>query len=191
MLKLDSEERDLLMKRNLFAVFLLLAIGLLLMGCSENSGPPTEDEAAEPEALAVAPEFDLEKLDGTRVTSADLKGKVVIVDFWATWCAPCIAEIPNYNELTAKYADSDVVLLGITLESGSKESVISEVNELGIKYPIVMGNDEVVQGFGGVIGYPTTFLVSKDWKVHQRYLGLKTNKKEMIEKDVEALLAQQ
>ena len=176
------------MKKIALALFAALAGCILLAGCSENSGPAASEDLSAPEELKTAPEFDLEKLDGTFLKSADLKGKVIIVDFWATWCAPCIQEIPNFNALSEKFG-KDVVMLGVTLESGSRESVQSEVKELNIKYPIVMGNDKMVEGFGGLIGYPTTFLVSKDWKIYQRYLGLRLNKKDVIDKDIQTLLA--
>ncbi len=189
MVKLVSNERDIRMNKRALAILTAFALSIFLAGCSENSGPATDDDAAVQEELKPAPEFDLEKLDGTIMKSADLKGKVIVVDFWATWCAPCLSEIPNYNALQEKFGD-DVVFLGVTLESGSKESVISEVKELNIKYPLVMGNDEMVQGFGGVIGYPTTFMVTKDWKIYQRYLGVKANKKELLDKDIQLLLAQ-
>lgn len=189
MVKLGSNERDIRMNKRALAILTALALSIFLAGCSENSGSATDDDAAVQEELKPAPEFDLEKLDGTILKSADLKGKVIVVDFWATWCAPCLSEIPNYNALQEKFGD-DVVFLGVTLESGSKESVISEVKELNIKYPLVMGNDEMVQGFGGVIGYPTTFMVSKDWKIYQRYIGVKANKKELLDKDIQLLLAQ-
>jgi thiol-disulfide isomerase/thioredoxin len=165
-----------------------------MFGCGTAAPNPTADStgvAGEvPSGLKPAPEYTLENIAGGTMSSDDLKGKIAIVDFWATWCAPCIEEIPNYNELSAKYADKGVVLLGVTLESGSIDEVKPKVTEFNMKYPVVMGNDKVVEGFGGVFGFPTTFVVTQDGKIYQKYLGLRSNKRELLEKDIEKLLAQ-
>lgn len=179
------------MKKMAFLVSIMI-LSALLFGCggldpaaSSNSTPANSLKEAKP-----APDFDLEKIAGGALKSADLKGKVVIVDFWATWCAPCIQEIPNYNALYEKWSGKGVELIGVTLESGALDDVKAEVIDLNMKYPVVMGDDDIGQGFGGLIGFPTTFVVSKDWKIHQKYLGLTQNKKEKLEKDIQTLLAQ-
>ena len=120
---------------------------------------------------------------------ADLKGKVSVIDFWATWCEPCIREIPNFNKLHEAYPGEEVEVIAITVESPHGE-IASKVKEFGMKYPVLVGNDEVVKGFGGLIGFPTTFLVTKDWKVYKKYLGALPNKQETIKKDIEKLLAE-
>ena len=136
-----------------------------------------------------APEFTLKNVLGGELKSADLKGKVVVVDIWATWCVPCKVEIPGYNELRAKYKDQGVEFVGVTFDSGSLEKVKPWVKELEIKYPVVMGTDAVDAGFGGHPGYPTTILVGKDWKVYRKFLGSVPSKKALLEKDILALLS--
>lgn len=134
-----------------------------------------------------APEFSLASLAGGTIDSEDLKGKVVVVDFWATWCQPCIREIPNYNALHAEHSDSDVVMLGITLESGAFANVEPFIPRLDIEYPVVMGDEDVVTGFGGYPGFPTTFVVSPDWQIYKKYIGNLPGKVELIEQDIRDL----
>jgi thiol-disulfide isomerase/thioredoxin len=107
------------------------------------------------------PEFDVHTIAGGRLSSADLKGKVVVVDFWATWCRPCVMEIPGYNKLSEEAARTDVEVLGVAVESGPLDDVKAKVKELGIKYPVVMDAKSLVHGFGGYTGVPTTFVFEK------------------------------
>ena len=162
----------------------------LFGGCraSETAAPTSNTQTGTLKPLGDMPKFELERVAGGKLNSDELKGKVVVVDFWATWCQPCIQEIPNYNKMKEEYSGKDVEILGVTLESGSLEDAKPKVEELKMAYPVVMGTDEVVDGFGGLIGFPTTFLVGKDGKVYKKYLGLTAKKKETIEKDIQALL---
>jgi cytochrome c biogenesis protein CcmG, thiol:disulfide interchange protein DsbE len=170
--------------KNLVVVSLL---ALFLFGCASQ---PTETAGNAPlKALGDMPSFELDRVAGGKLNSEELKGKVLVVDFWATWCAPCIEEIPNYNQLAAQYKDQGVEVIGITLESGSLEDAKPKVEEFDMKYPVVMGDDAVVEGVGGLIGFPTTFLVGKDGKIYRKYLGMTAKKKERIEQDLALLLA--
>jgi thiol-disulfide isomerase/thioredoxin len=144
---------------------------------------------AGPSPLGDAPHFSLINVAGGTVQSTEFAGKVVIVDFWATWCKPCIEEIPKYNKLRENLAEKGVEILGITLESGKLDEVRPEVAKLKIRYPVVMGTDKIGDEFGGLVGFPTTFVVGKDWKIYKKYLGAVANKTEKIEQDVIALLA--
>jgi cytochrome c biogenesis protein CcmG, thiol:disulfide interchange protein DsbE len=136
-----------------------------------------------------APEFDLEKVTGGRLKSSDLKGKVVVVDFWATWCVPCKVEIPHYNKLVEKMKGKNFEFVGVTFDSETPKDVLPFLQDLKITYPITMGTDEVDSGFGGHFAYPTTFLLSKDWKIEQKYVGYKPNKIKDLEARIEKLLA--
>ena len=123
------------------------------------------------------------------MNSTDLKGKVVVVEFWATWVSPAKAVIPEYNRLRRKLKDQGVEFLGITYQSGSVEEIAQFASQLQIEYPVVVGTDVVNQGFGGTPGFPTTFLVGKDWNVYRRILGQTADKIPNLEKDITALLA--
>jgi thiol-disulfide isomerase/thioredoxin len=167
---------------------LALSVALILLGCTANTGKAGGPAPSSQKSMA--PNFELENVAGGTLKSADLKGKVTVVDFWATWCEPCISEIPNYNAIRQSYADKGVEILGVTVESGPLKDIKPKVEELKMKYPVVVGTDKVIDGFGGLIGFPTTFIVDKDWRVYKKYLGMTRNKKEMIEKDLQKLIAE-
>ena len=161
-----------------------LAIALALFGCTSRQPVSTSEKSATPKGPA--PDFDLENVAGGKIKAAELKGKVSVIDFWATWCEPCIAEIPKFNQLHEQYPNIQVI--GITVMS-PHEDIKPKVAETGMKYTVLVGNDDVMDGFGGLIGFPTTFIVTKDWKIYKKYLGALPNKQERIKKDIEKLLA--
>ena len=133
----------------------------------------------------------LDKPSGGTLAFADLEGEILILDFWATWCAPCISEIPHYNEFHAEYDGKGVHLIGVTLESGSAEDVVAFAQDPAhmIHYPLVMGNDQVVDTYGPVWGFPTTVLVGPDGKVVKTWLGPGAGKQEQLRELVDELLA--
>ena len=161
----------------------LLCGAALLAGCvnTSKSNRPLK-------VMQDAPEFALKNVQGGEITSASLKGKVLVLDFWATWCPPCEAEIPNYNQLYAQYKAQGVEFLGVTFDSGSIDAVKKEVAALEIHYPVSMATDEIDAALGGHLGYPTTFVIGKDWKVYRKINGMIGNKKEFLEKDIRELL---
>ena len=142
------------------------------------------------QTLQRVPAFDLESLDGTRFTSKALEGKVVLVDFWATWCAPCIAEIPQWNELYTRYQSKGLVVVGMTIRSGWASDIKQDAAKLKMAYPVVVGNDDVEKGFGGIWGFPTTFLVNRKGQIYKKYSGTYSQKRAQIEADIQRLLAE-
>jgi len=123
----------------------------------------------------------MKSLDDKDVTVGDYHGKVVLVNFWATWCDPCRLEIPWLIEMQNKYADKGFTVLGIAMDEEGKPVVAPfvakeryEVNgqKLAMNYPIVVGNEKVAERFGGLLGYPTSILLSRDGKVLKRTTGL-------------------
>lgn len=139
------------------------------------------------EAPRVAAEFKLSDLDGRQISSEDLKGSVVVLDFWATWCGPCLAEMPAFNSLHGKYAGRGVKVVGIAVQSGWAQDIKPYRDQYKIAYPILVGDDEVVEKYG-VIGFPTTYILDKDLKVHRKFTG-KLPGKEELEREIESLLA--
>src|SRR5262245_10509310 len=130
---------------------LILVIALILNGCT---GSQQTGKAGPAPQKSNAPDFELENVAGGTLKSADLKGKVTAVDFWATWCEPCLEEIPNYNAIRQSYSDKGVEILGVTVESGPLKDIKPKVEQFKMNYPVVVGNDKVVDGFGGLIGFP-------------------------------------
>jgi thiol-disulfide isomerase/thioredoxin len=145
-------------------------------------------QAAQAERDAVA-YFKLENIAGGFMTSEDLKGKVTVVDLWATWCPPCVAEIPIYNELYDAFRGQDVAIVGIAVESPRRD-IPSKVRQLGIKYPVLIGDDEVLHAFGRIQGYPTTVVIDKEGKIYKQYMGSMPHKEETIKQDIQHLLAE-
>jgi len=137
--------------------------------------------AANPTVLMAAPDVTLMDLDGKNLSLAQYKGKVVLVNFWATWCDPCRVEIPWLIEMQQKYSAKGFTVLGIAMdEEGakvvnpfvSKERFDVNGAQSQMNYPIVIGNDEAADKFGGLLGYPTSVLVSRDGKVIKRITGI-------------------
>ncbi|MEY3607631.1 MAG: hypothetical protein RLZZ447_419 [Verrucomicrobiota bacterium] len=122
--------------------------------------------------LSAAPAWTLKDVDGKPVRFADFKGKVVVIDFWATWCPPCREEIPGYIEMTKKYGKDGLVIIGISLDQAGPGVVRPFMAKSGINYPIVMGDDATVAAFGGVEGIPTTFLIDREGRIRDKKVGM-------------------
>jgi thiol-disulfide isomerase/thioredoxin len=138
---------------------------------SAEASPVAPNAIAALPKLGAAPAWRLEDLAGKPVTSDQFKGKVVVVDFWATWCPPCRAEIPGYTELQRKYGKDGLVIVGVSLDQAGPDVVKSFAEKYGINYPLVMGDEAVVAAFGGVEGIPTTFLIDRSGQVRDRKVG--------------------
>ncbi len=153
----------------------------LLAGCAKKQPDSTaaakdtpaagQAAAAAPEAGPMAPDFELKTTTGSTLQFSSLRGKVVLVDFWATWCGPCKAEIPHLVALYGKYKDKGLEIVGIADDSNEHDAVGPFVTHNNIPYPVVYGEPEVGQGYGGISGYPTLFVVDKQGHVVQKFYG--------------------
>jgi thiol-disulfide isomerase/thioredoxin len=174
--------------------WLFLTVPILLMAATlpvfstYNNSTTLPASVPAPERQTVAP-FKLQNVAGGFMTSEDLKGKVTVVDLWATWCGPCVNEIPIYNQLYDAFKDHDVALVGIAVESPRRD-IQSKVRQLGIKYPVLIGDDAALQAFGLIQGFPTTVVMSKEGKIYKHYTGAVPHKEERIKQDIEHLLAE-
>lgn len=145
-----------------------------------NARQPSITMAASMPVSKPEPELRLKDLDDKDLSLAALKGKVVFVNFWATWCGPCQDEIPSLIDLQNKYASKGFTVLGIAMDEEGKSVVAPfvakekyDVNgqKMLINYPIVIGTDEAADKFGGVMGYPTSFLISRSGNQIMKFQG--------------------
>lgn len=157
---------------------LALVAMLAPAACSNDTGatdPASTDGAPAVVQLLEEPfdvePFELTDLDGKIIKSSDLRGKVVLVNFWATWCPPCRAEIPDLIKLQEKYRDK-LVVLGISEDEAPVEQVKAFVADQKMNYPVAMVTPDVQRIFKGVSALPTTFVIDRDGKVQQRHVGL-------------------
>ena len=150
-----------------------------LLSCTSNVTVNIQSNGA-------GPDFELENIAGGTTKSNDLKGKVSVIDIWATWCEPCITEIPKFNRLYDEYQGKDVQIVGITAVS-PHDDIAPKAKEFGVKYTVLVGDDAVIDHFGGIIGWPTTFVLTKEWKVYKKYVGALPDKEARIKKDIETL----
>lgn len=117
-----------------------------------------------------APDFKLTDLDGNKITLADYAGKVVFVNFWATWCAPCRQEIPGFVEVYEKYKDQGFVILGVAV-SDKKNKVVEYVKENNMSYPCAMGTAAIVKDYEPGNAIPATIIIDREGKIHHKHVG--------------------
>jgi thiol-disulfide isomerase/thioredoxin len=146
-----------------------------------------QDEAGTAQQPRVAPAFSLPDLRGKRTKSADLEDSIVILDFWATWCVPCVGEIPAFNQLQEKYSRQGVKVIGLAVQSGWARDIKRFAAKYKMRYPILVGTDDTVGDFD-VIGFPTTYVIAPGWKVFKKYSGTYPDKGKEIERDIKTLL---
>jgi len=155
------------------ALFLILF--LLLFGCTNKSEQAADD----------ASDFKLQDLGGKTVKLSEFKGRPVLLDFWATWCPPCRASIPEIEKLHKSYSSKGLVVLAISLDQGGWDSVKDFVTESGITYTVLKGTDDVASKYH-VRTIPMLVIVDKEGKIYKRYLGL--GEDDQLDKDVKSVL---
>jgi len=173
------------MKRIALIVTTVLALvaGTYFADKATRVKPKGTVKADNPGVAPAAPDFTLKDLDGKDVSLSQYKGKVVLINFWATWCDPCYIEIPWLIEIQEKYAGKGFTILGVALDEEGKSVVAPWVakerfnvngQKLPMNYPILLGDDAVADKFGGLLGYPTSILISRDGKIIKRVTGILT-----------------
>ena len=144
-------------------MLVVVFLGLLAAACGRG-----EEKSV---VFPPAPEFSLPGLEGGRLDSADLKGQVLFLHFWATWCKYCVHEIPELNELYAEYGKRGVRFLAVSLDEEGAAAVKALQQEVAIDYPVALGNMRIVEDFGNFRGLPSTFIITPDWKIYRHIRG--------------------
>lgn len=121
----------------------------------------------------VAPDFSLEGLDGKTMRLSDLRGKAVLLNFWATWCGPCKIEMPWFVDLQNQYGSQGLQIVGVAMDDASKKDIGKFAKDMGVNYPILIGKESVGDQYGGVPALPETFLISRDGKIVDKIIGLR------------------
>ena len=162
------------MNKKYFLYFITL---LILLGSIANaqSKPKSGGEIG-----TKAAEFSLINLVGEEVTSAQFQGKVILLNFWATWCGPCRSEIPDFIKIYQKHQKDGLEIVGIVVSSGSAAQVQKFVDKWGINYPVLTGDEKYLQDltnkYGGIFGIPTTFLIDRKGVIREKWVGARTEK---------------
>ncbi|HLZ43967.1 MAG TPA: TlpA disulfide reductase family protein [Candidatus Sulfotelmatobacter sp.] len=136
-------------------------------------------------ARALAPDFTLPQPGGQRLTLSSYRGKVVLLDFWATWCYPCREEIPHFVEFQQKYGDRGVQVIGVSMDD-SPEPVPAFYQQYHMNYPVVMGNAKIGESYGGLLGLPITFLLDREGRIAAKHIG--ATDAAVFEKEIQRLL---
>jgi len=155
-----------------------LVVGLA--GCTLPSGGPSGG------SKQPAPQFTLPDLNGKQVRLQDFPNKVLIVDFWATWCAPCREEIPHLNRLYENYRGKGLEIIGISMDTDEPANIKKFTRDFRMEYTIVIGNDNVAQDFG-LLGYPTTIIIDRKGNIIKKYTGYQPAFIAEIEKTINEL----
>lgn len=180
------------MNRNVVFVLCVVVVvtGLLFVGKRGSKPKGSEDPSkqnvsgsatpsgVDPAIGSVAPDFSLKSVpDGKTVTLSSLRGKAVLVNFWATWCGPCKFEMPWLVDLQKKYGDQGLQIVGITKDDSNEDTIAKFMKKMGVNYTILVGNQQVQDSYGGIGGLPTSFFVDRSGKVVHEIVGLDSESK--------------
>jgi thiol-disulfide isomerase/thioredoxin len=170
-------------------LFLCLA-GVGLAGPNQHpvsSPQPVQSITAAGEIGSHLPVFSVKDLQGRELSSADLRGKVVLVDFWATWCQPCKKEMPGYQKLLNLYGTRGFIVIGFKFDTmADTEDPVQFAKKIGVRYPLAVASDDLKLKFGGIEGLPTTLLYDRQGILRNKIIGFEYT--EVLEADLKSLL---
>ena len=156
----------------------LLCLGVTLLGlagCDQHpAGPavPVKALVAPGNIGSEMPEFKVRDLQGREISSSDLRGKVVLIDFWATWCQPCKKEMPGYQRLLERYGSEGFAIVGFKFDTmKDTEDPVVFAKEIGVRYPLAVATDDIKQKFGGIEGLPTTMIYDREGVLREKIIG--------------------
>lgn len=178
-----------------------LSIAILLMACDTAKEQPSNNTSTAQTASETAgaqnnerefkdaPDFTLTTMEGEEFTLSDRRGRIVVLNFWATWCAPCRKEIPDFMELHEELNDDGVLFAGVSLDEEGWEKVRPYAEDMGINYPIMVDDGSVSREYGPIRAIPTTFIINKKGQVEYVAPGMLT--KDKLQPLLEKLAARQ
>jgi thiol-disulfide isomerase/thioredoxin len=137
----------------------------------------------------LAPDFTLKTIDGQEITLSELKGKAVLLDFWATWCGPCRESIPHLIQLYKTYRENGFEVIGISLDKGDAAVVRNFAKSMDIPYPIVMATEETARDYR-VTSIPTTFFIDKEGKIREKIIGFNSTIAQQMNSKIADLTAE-
>jgi peroxiredoxin len=168
----------------------LVAAPFAIASCSEHRASQSSEVQAAANSSAydttLAPDFALPDLKGHTVHLKDFRGKVVVLDFWATWCGPCKMEIPHFAELMKRHGEKGLEIVGVAMDETGADVVKPFVEKNGLQYHVVLGDDYTASRFGGVNALPTTFVIDREGHIARKYIGYRSL--ESFEEDLAPLL---
>jgi peroxiredoxin len=148
----------------IWGIVALCLVGLYVMSRRSASKPKLTASGN------FAPDFTVTDLDGRKFSLSDFKGKVVLLNFWATWCAPCRSEIPHFVEMQNQLGPQGFQVIGISMDDDAKP-VREFHREYRLNYPVAMGDDKLAELYGGVLGLPVNFIIDRDGHIYSKHLG--------------------